>query len=256
VVQSLSSSYERGRKAEDAARHWLERKFGLPFSKRSLQVGFKSDGKPALHSFDLVSEDGQIVVEVKSHQLTRSGKVPSGKISDAYSACLMLEKVAARMKLLVLTDYEFYAIFRRYSDGKIHKGIEMICLADKCQPPQSETILANSVNKEKEAREDFSIFWSRMTAQLPRKQHIVNWTADKGETGEDFQAEYVSGNYVIVYLDSRRVLKVPMKDFKIVYDNWDDYSSGIVPRSHFVHGPIAESRFTKYTISIIHRYLT
>ena len=256
MVQGLSSSYERGRKAEDAARHWLERKFGLPFSKRSLQVGFKSDGKPALHSFDLVSEDGQIVVEVKSHQLTRSGKVPSGKISDAYSACLMLEKVAARMKLLVLTDYEFYAIFRRYSDGKIHKGIEMICLADKCQPPQSETILANSVNKEKEAREDFSIFWSRMTAQLPRKQHIVNWTANKGETGEDFQAGYVSGNYVIVYLDSRRVLKVPMKDFKIVYDNWDDYSSGIVPRSHFVHGPIAESRFTKYTISIIHRYLT
>ena len=256
MVQSLSSSYERGRKAEDAARHWLERKFGLPFSKRSLQVGFKSDGKPALHSFDLVSEDGQIVVEVKSHQLTRSGKAPSGKISDAYSACLMLEKVAARMKLLVLTDYEFYAIFRRYSDGKIHKGIEMICLANKCQPPQSETILANSVNKEKEAREDFSIFWSRMTAQLPRKQHIVNWTADKGETGEDFQAEYVSGNYVIVYLDSRRVLKVPMKDFKIVYDTWDDYSSGIVPRSHFVHGPIAESRFTKYTISIIHRYLT
>ena len=256
MVQGLSSSYERGRKAEDAARHWLERKFGLPFSKRSLQVGFKSDGKPALHSFDLVSEDGQIVVEVKSHQLTRSGKVPSGKISDAYSACLMLEKVAARMKLLVLTDYEFYAIFRRCSDGKIHKGIEMICLADKCQPPQSETILANSVNKEKEAREDFSIFWSRMTAQLPRKQHIVNWTANKGETGEDFQAGYVSGNYVIVYLDSRRVLKVPMKDFKIVYDNWDDYSSGIVPRSHFVHGPIAESRFTKYTISIIHRYLT
>ena len=256
MVQGLSSSYERGRKAEDAARHWLERKFGLPFSKRSLQVGFKSDGKPALHSFDLVSEDGKIVAEVKSHQLTRSGKVPSGKISDAYSACLMLEKVAARMKLLVLTDYEFYAIFRRYSDGKIHKGIEMICLADKCQPPQSETILANGVNKEKEAREDFSIFWSRMTAQLPRKQHIVNWTANKGETGEDFQAEYVSGNYVIVYLDSRRVLKVPMKDFKIVYDNWDDYSSGIVPRSHFVHGPIAESRFTKYTISIIHRYLT
>lgn len=256
MVQGLSSSYERGRKAEDAARHWLERKFGLPFSKRSLQVGFKSDGKPALHSFDLVSEDGKIVAEVKSHQLTRSGKVPSGKISDAYSACLMLEKVAARMKLLVLTDYEFYAIFRRYSDGKIHKGIEMICLADKCQPPQSETILANSVNKEKEAREDFSIFWSRMTAQLPRKQHIVNWTANKGETGEDFQAGYVSGNYVIVYLDSRRVLKVPMKDFKIVYDNWDDYSSGIVPRSHFVHGPIAESRFTKYTISIIHRYLT
>ena len=168
----------------------------------------------------------------------------------------MLEKVAARMKLLVLTDHEFYAIFRRYSDGKIHKGIEMICLADKSQPPQSETMLANSVNKEKEGREDFSIFWSRMTAQLPRKQHIVNWTADKGETGEDFQAEYVSGNYVIVYLDSRRVLKVPMKDFKVVYDNWDDYSSGIAPRSHFVHGPIAESRFTKYTISIIHRYLT
>ena len=256
MVQSLSSSYERGRKAEDVARHWLERKFGLPFSKRSLQVGFKSDGKPALHSFDLVSEDGQIVVEVKSHQLTGSGKVPSGKISDAYSACLMLEKVAARQKLLLLTDYEFYALFRRYSDGKIHKGIEMICLAHKCQPPQSETMLANSVNKKKEGREDFNMFWSRMTAQLSCKQHIVNWTADKGETGEDFQAECVSGNYVIVYLDSRRVLKVPMKDFKIVYGNWDDYSSGIVPRSHFVHGPIAESRFTKYTISIIHRYLT
>jgi hypothetical protein len=252
VVQSLNSSYERGRKAEDVARHWLERKFSLPFSKRSLQVGLKSDGKPALHSFDLVSEDGQIVAEVKSHQLTRSGNVPSGKISDTYSACLMLEKAAARMKLLVLTDYEFYEMFRRYSDGKIHKEIEIIYLAAKCQPPQPETMLVSSMNKKKEAHEDFKKFWSRMTDQLSRKQHIVNWTADKGETGEDFQAEYVSGNYVIVYLDSRRVLKVPMKDFKIVYDNWDDYLSGIVTRSQLV----AESRFTKYTISIIRRYLT
>ncbi|MCJ7633069.1 hypothetical protein MUP77_11845 [Candidatus Bathyarchaeota archaeon] len=49
----------------------------------------------------------------------------------AKSISLITEKVHGRM-------WCSNVIFRRYSDGKIHKGIEMICLADKCQPPQSE----------------------------------------------------------------------------------------------------------------------
>lgn len=63
----MSSSYERGNKAEKTAREWLQNEFNIPFSKRNLRVGWKSDGKPAMHNFDLVSEDGQIVAEVKSH---------------------------------------------------------------------------------------------------------------------------------------------------------------------------------------------
>jgi len=126
----MSSSFERGRHAEETAKKWLQEKFDTSFSERKLQVGLKLDGKPAMHNFDLVSEDSQTVAEVKSHRLTRSGNSPSGKISNAYEACSMLEKVSAKKKLLVLTDPSFYGIFRRCSEGKISREIEIVLLVD------------------------------------------------------------------------------------------------------------------------------
>jgi hypothetical protein len=126
----LSSAYERGRGAEDAAKKWLQNKFNTSFFRRNLQVGSKSNGKPAMHNFDLASEDNQIVAEVKSHQLTKGGNIPSGKISDTYQACSMLEKVSAKKKLLILTDCKFYKIFTRCSEGKISKEIEIVLLSN------------------------------------------------------------------------------------------------------------------------------
>jgi len=123
----LDSSYERGRNAEEMAKKWLQNRFNISFSRRNLRVGSKSCGKPAMHNFDLVSKDNQMIAEVKSHRLTNSGSI-SGKISDTYQACFMLEKVNAKKKLLILTDPKFYEIFKRYSEGKISKEITVMLL--------------------------------------------------------------------------------------------------------------------------------
>ena len=127
-MSALSSNYERGKNAETKAKEWLESKYNENFVKRNLPVGTKSDGTSAQHSFDLVSKDNQIVVEVKSHRLTKSGNNPSGKISDTYHASAMLEKVNAQKKLLILTDSDFFELFKRYSDGKISSKIELVLL--------------------------------------------------------------------------------------------------------------------------------
>lgn len=251
----MNSSYERGKKAEEIGKEWLQKKFGFSFSKRNLQIGWKSDGKPAMHNFDFVSGDGQIVAEVKSHQLTRSGNVPSGKISDTYKACLMLEKVSAQKKFLILTDSKFYEIFKRYSDGKISKEIEIVLLANgNIKKPNSVKTMSFRSKSKKLEKTNFDIFWSELTSCLSNKQHIINWTVDKGEIGEDFEALYAGGNYIIAYPKSAGVQKIPKKDFKIIYENWNGYVAGIIPRSHFAHGPIARSRFTKYILSILHQY--
>lgn len=220
-------------------------------------MGSKSNGKPAMHSFDLVSEDNQIVAEVKSHQMTKGGNIPSGKISDTYQACFMLEKVDARKKLLILTDLAFCEIFKRYSEGKISKGIEIGLLANGHggkERPKPETMPLEG-KWEMPKKTDFDVFWARLTTWLGSEKRITNWTANRGETGEDFEAVHAGGNYITVYLESAGIQRVPKKDFKPIYENWDGYAKGLIPRYHFVKGPIANSRFTKYTISIIHQYL-
>jgi len=254
--QTLSSSYERGRKAEEIAKEWLQKKFNVSFSRKNLQVGLRSDGKPAMHNFDFVSEDNQMVAEVKSHQLTKSGNPPSGKISDTYKACFMLEKASARKKLLILTNPKFYEIFKRYSDGKISKEIEIVPLADGSVSNESSGVRVVSLQSksEKPKKTDFDIFWTKLISWLSHRQHIINWTVKSGEIGEDFEAVHGGGNYIIIYPKSAGVQKVPKNDFRIIYENWNGYVAEAIPRSHFVHGPISKSRFTKYVISIIHQY--
>jgi len=254
----LGSSYERGRNAEETAREWLQKKYDASFSKRNLEIGSKSNGKPAMHNFDLVSEDNQIVAEVKSHQLTKSGNIPSGKISDTYEACFMLEKISAKKKLLILTDPKFYEIFKRYSEGKIPKEIEILPLLSSNEDKKSGVVRTTTLRSksEKPKKIEFDIFWPKLKSWLSGRQRIVNWTANSEEIGEDFEAVHAGGNYIIVYPESALcVQRVPKNAFKVIYENWDGYVTGLIPRSHFVKGPISSSRFTKYTISIIHQYL-
>lgn len=67
---------------------------------------------------------------------------------------------------------------------------------------------------------------------------------------------YAGGDYIIVYPKSALyVQRVPKNDFKVSYEKWDEYIAELIPRSYFVKGPIAHSRFSKYIISIIHQYL-
>jgi hypothetical protein len=193
----MSSSHERGRIAEEEAKKWLEQRFNTKFSKKELQVGQKSNGDPALHSFDLVSENNQIIGEVKSHQLTISGNNPSGKIQDTYGSCLMLEKIQARKKLLLLTDEKFYKLFSRYSGGKISKDIEIVFIKQNLE----NNIIDSKPTQQKEVGENeknFEAFWLKMSSDLLKKKTIKNWTLKNGEIGEDFSAEYKGGNYIII----------------------------------------------------------
>jgi len=247
----MSSSYERGKKAEERAKKWLQENFSAQFSRKGLQVGTKTNGKPAMHNFDLVSEDGQIVAEVKSHQLTKSGSVPSGKISDAYKACLMLEKISAQKRFLILTDSKFYELFKRCSNGKISKQIEIVLLADETIDREIPNMKPTQTISREKSKVSFDVFWSELTSRLSTRQHITNWTVFNGRIGEDFDAIYTGGNYIFAYPKSAGVQKIPKNDFETIYESWSKYLARLILRKQLV----AMSRFTKYIISIIHQYL-
>jgi hypothetical protein len=130
----MASNYEKGNAAGQKAAEWLKAKYGVEFDPKALHVGTRIDGTVALHVFDLVSPDKQIVAEVKTHTITASGNIPSAKILDTYVACGRLERVPAKTKVLVLSDFSFYQSFRNNSRGRIPRQIEIVCIADEQQP--------------------------------------------------------------------------------------------------------------------------
>lgn len=99
---------------------------------------------------------------------------------------------------------------------------------------------------------DFDHFWGRLTNQLKEGKEIRNWTRDSGYLGSgNFEAYYRGGNYIeCVISPTRQPMRVPKKDFKLVFDNWDGYIAGRIPRHLFRDS----SLFTKYTISTIHEF--
>jgi len=98
---------------------------------------------------------------------------------------------------------------------------------------------------------DFEDFWVKLQSALLSRQEIINWTVDKGNTGENFTAESASARYILVRIPSaQNDQRVPKADFKLVYDNWSLYLKRQVRRGQLMK----QSRFTKYTVSIIHQY--
>ncbi|MBI3639157.1 MAG: hypothetical protein HY223_02470 [Thaumarchaeota archaeon] len=97
----------------------------------------------------------------------------------------------------------------------------------------------------------FANFWQDLSYSLITQQTISNWTKDGKIRTQSFQAQYKGGSYVICTIRSGKELQVPRKEFHSMYDRWEDYISDRLSRSYLRD----ESRFTKYTISIIHHYL-
>ena len=128
---SLEDFYKLGEikgweEKEEKVRKVLSKRFNAAFKRRKLLIGYKSNGTPKEHEFDLVSLDGEIVGEIKTFTPLKGGGRPSGKIDTTFQACYLLEKVKARRKLLVLTHKEFYKIFKKESDGIVSKEIEIL----------------------------------------------------------------------------------------------------------------------------------
>ena len=102
---------------EARVREKLEAEFGMPFSKKKLSLkNKKSDGSIIIHEFDLVSEDGKIVGEVKAYKYTEKAQSNTRR-PRAMVDCRYLELVKADKKLLILTDREFHGKFTNDSDG-------------------------------------------------------------------------------------------------------------------------------------------
>jgi len=98
----------------------------------------------------------------------------------------------------------------------------------------------------------FDNFWEILTNALGNEKLIRNWTVDKGYLRRgDFPAIYRGGEYIECRPPNAKYPQLVLKkDFQYMYDNWQDYLSGRIKRSVLRD----KSRYTKYTISILHQY--
>ena len=107
---------------ENLIRNFLEGMFGVHLRKRKLVVGYDSKNRPQIHEFDVVSDDMNIVGEIKS------GRKSRGNFVGALSDCFLLTKVKAKKKLLVLSDKEFYGHFKANAEGIIPNDIDVMLI--------------------------------------------------------------------------------------------------------------------------------
>ena len=80
----------------------------------------------AVREFDAVSEDGTVVVSIKtSSGLTSGGNIPGGKINGSIADLYYLSMVDAPVRRLVLTNPEFHKIFTKRMAGALPLGVEV-----------------------------------------------------------------------------------------------------------------------------------
>lgn len=108
----------------------LEEMFGTTFKKRRLVIGYDSKKRPKIHEFDFVSEDMEIIGELKS------GKCSRANYNLALVDCVYLSKVKANTKLMVFTDKDLYEYFKDNSEGVISKDIRVIFISPQLYSKQ------------------------------------------------------------------------------------------------------------------------
>ncbi|MBN2336539.1 hypothetical protein JXL21_13355, partial [Candidatus Bathyarchaeota archaeon] len=97
----------------------------------------------------------------------------------------------------------------------------------------------------------FGTLWSTVWDDLADYKPVRNWTRDSGYLGRgDFTARRTEEGVECFMEYSGKVLLVPLEDLRYMYDNYRRYTSGNITRSELS----SNSRFTKYTISILHMY--
>ena len=100
-----------GEKAEELIGKKLKKEFHKSFSKKNLIV------RGISKEFDLVSDDNKIVVEVKSYKLGNVSTKKAGYTTTRkwrlIGACVYLEKVKAKERILALTNKELHEQFMK-----------------------------------------------------------------------------------------------------------------------------------------------
>jgi hypothetical protein len=87
-------------KFEQRVKRYFENLLHVKLEPKGLKVG-----PNMFHTFDLVSEDQQIVIECKSYTWTKAESFPSAKISTANEALFLLSRIKAKQKILVMQDH-------------------------------------------------------------------------------------------------------------------------------------------------------
>lgn len=91
--------------------------------------------------------------------------------------------------------------------------------------------------------------WGALQAHLSAGVIIPNWTIHSGLLGDSFTVASVTPAAVVVETPGAQLPQVVRQaDFQTVYDQWDAYCLGAMPRSDFT--PL--TRYSKYVISILH----
>lgn len=93
---------------EQRVRSALEKELGKKLPKKRVAIGYYT------HEFDLFSEDGMIVGEVKSgRDLDPTGKIKPYRFAECCLDCLYLMSVNAKRRIFVLTDKDMYEAFKK-----------------------------------------------------------------------------------------------------------------------------------------------
>ena len=99
-----------------------EKLLGTTLERKKVPIG--TLGK--LKTFDGVSENKSIIVKVLNHSGLTSGRnKPSAKIRSTFADCYFLSLTSYSRKILILTNQEFYKIFKEDSYGLL-KDIEIM----------------------------------------------------------------------------------------------------------------------------------
>ena len=110
---------------EEKVKKVLEKEFNTAFEmNKPLRIGKSSSGEIKTHKFDLVSEDGKIVVEVKDYNFKKKSYATTRKwriLGD----CFYMGKVrSAKKRIMVLTNKNLYKQFLADMDGLL-KNVEI-----------------------------------------------------------------------------------------------------------------------------------
>lgn len=106
-------------------------KFAIEVVSKRLNIILKSKEVPVgsqgkVKKFDGASNDNDVVVNVINNSgYTSSGKLPSAKIRSTYADCYFLNLTNAKIKILAITNEEFFNIFNKNSKGLL-EGIELM----------------------------------------------------------------------------------------------------------------------------------
>jgi hypothetical protein len=110
-------------RSEVHARDVLEERLGKQLRKRRLIVGYAADGTPNEHEFDLVSEEGDIIGEVKSGR-----DMNDYRFAECCLDCLYLMSVETEKRIFVLTDEVMYEWVKKKISGLAIKGVEIMLI--------------------------------------------------------------------------------------------------------------------------------